>query len=123
MTEEAIQQIRASTEAAEAAAGHAVQLSDRERHGVLEVALDPAVAQLLRVQLGRVRRQPFHLIVVRMAGQEGLHGPGTMGLQPVPDHQQGSADLTPEVAQGSDDLLAMDAAAEMAEGPPRRGPT
>lgn len=88
MTEEAIQQVRVPTEPAEAAAGHAVQLVDRGGHGVEQVALDPAVAQLRRVG-----RQPLHLVVVRLGSQEGLHRPGAMGLQSVPDRQQRSADL------------------------------
>jgi hypothetical protein len=91
-----------------------VQPVDRGRHGVLEVALDPAIARLLGIQLRRVGRQPLHLVVVRMGSQEGLHRPGAMGLQSVSDHQQRSADLAPEVAQGGDDLLALDAAAELA---------
>ena len=74
MTEEAIQQVCVPTEPAEAAAGHTVQLSDRGRHGVEQVAFDPAVAQLLGIELGRVGRQPLDLIVCGWAASKACTG-------------------------------------------------
>lgn len=120
MTEKAVQQIGVVTEPAETAGGDVVQLSDRSGHCVEQVALDPPVAQLLRVHVRRVGRQPFDLVIVRMGSQEVLHQSGTMGFQAVPEHQQRSAELAPEVAQCGDDLLVMDAAAEVAGVQPRR---
>ena len=71
-----MQQVCVPTEPAEAAAGHAVQLSDRGGHGVEQVAFDPAAAQLFGIQLGRVGWQPLDLIVVRTgrlrAGRDNL---------------------------------------------------
>ena len=72
MTEEGIQQVGVPTEPAEAAAGQAVHGIDRDRHGLEQVALDPAVAQLLGIQLRRIRRQPFELVVVWMGGDDLL---------------------------------------------------
>ena len=101
-------------EADEGAAGLVVQLGDRGGRGVEQLALDGAVAQLLGVQLRRRRWQPFEPVVVGVGGDKRLHERGAVGVEPVPDDDQRPADLPTEGAQSADDLLAMDAAAEVA---------
>src|SRR5689334_5910507 len=114
MTEEIGQQVRSAAKSAEATASRLVQFIDRARDGVEQVALDGTVAQLLGVQLRRVWRQPLELVVRWMPGYEGQHRLRAMGVQPVPDDDQRSADPPPKVPQRDNDLLAVDAAPEVA---------
>jgi hypothetical protein len=111
---EAVQQLCSAAEAPEAAAGQPLQLIDRPGRGVQQVALHRAVAQLLRVQVRRVGWQPLDLVVVRVGGHEGLHRLRAVGVQAVPDDDEGPPDLPAEVAQRDDDLLPMEAAPEVA---------
>jgi hypothetical protein len=120
MIEEAAQDRRAAGEAAEAAPAGAPQRVDRVGQRVAHLPLDHSIAQLLGVQLRRVRRQPLELVVGRVGGDEGLHGPCPMGLESVPDNHQRLPHPAAEVAQGGDDLGAVDAAGEMTGIEPRR---
>jgi hypothetical protein len=114
MCEEAAQDSRTATEADEGAAGLTMQLGGRGGQGIEQLALDGAIAQLLGIQLRRIGRQPLQAVVVRMGGYKRLHDLRAVGVEPVPDDDQRPVDLAPEVAQSGDDLLAMDAAAEVA---------
>jgi hypothetical protein len=113
MIKEVAQHSLATAEPQEATARLRAQGVDRVGQGIPHVALDRSVAQLLRIQLRGVRRQPFDPVAGRVSGHKGLHYPGSVGLQPVPDDDQRPAHLPVEGAQGHDDLLAMNAADKM----------
>src|SRR5438552_13589855 len=97
----------------------AVQLVDRGWRGVLEGAFDGAVAQLLGVELWGVRGQPLDRVVVRVGRDEVPHWRRAVGVESVPDDEEWTADAAAEVAQGHDDPLPADAAAEVACVEPR----
>ena len=67
---------------------------------------------------GRRPRQP---VVGRVGGDEGLDRLRAVGVQAVPDDDEGLADPPAEVAQGDEDVLAVDAAADVAGGHPAPG--
>jgi len=93
-------------QATEFTAGQAVQIGDRSRERVRHGALDEGIALLLRIELWCIGRQMGHRIVLRMCRNEGGGGARAVSIQPIPDHQQRCADLSPEEAQGQDDTAA-----------------
>jgi len=113
MTEEPVQQIAATSQSDEAATSLVQQRVDGVGRRVEQLPLHRTVAQLLGIQVGRVRRQPFHLVVRGVGGQERTHLPGLVGREPIPDDEQGAPDPLTEVAQRDEDLLPVDSTPEV----------
>jgi hypothetical protein len=89
---------------------------------VFHDAFDPGITGLLGIEVRGIGRQVGHREVARMSHQEGSRAVGAMSIQPVPDDQEGLADLASEMPQGPDHHLARDAASDMpGVQPPRRG--
>jgi len=103
-------------QAAEAAPRLRAQLVDGARERVLQLALDPVIALLLRVEFRRVRREPGSTEVGRVRGEECLHDAGPVGVQAIPDEQERPPHAAAEVGQREEDLAPGDRAAEV----PRR---
>ena len=115
MLEAADDELRAVLEAAELAPSAPVEVGDIEWQRILHGAFDAGVAELLGVEIRGIGRQIGHGEVARVGGQEGGGPAGAVRIEPIPDNQEGVADLAPEVPQGLDDKRARDAAAEMSD--------
>src|SRR5215217_1049315 len=113
MPEETVQLRSAATQPDETAAGVPPELGDRAGLRVQQLALDRTVAQLLRIEVRGVRRQPLELIIGLVPGQELLHGLGLVRTEPVPHDDQRPPNPLPEVAQRGDHLLPVDTPDEM----------
>jgi hypothetical protein len=100
-------------EATELTPCEAVQVGGIVRQSVLQGTFDPGVAGLLGVEVRGVGRQVGHREVARVRSKEGSRPMCAVGIKPVPDDQEGSADLSPEVLQGLDHRAACDAASEV----------
>src|SRR5215210_4211564 len=102
MPETADDEVRPVLQAAKRAPDELTEVGNVARQRVLHGAFDPGIAGLLGVEVRGVGRQVGHREVARMARQKGGRAAGAMGVQPVPDDQEGPADLAPEVPQGPD---------------------
>ena len=122
MSEAADDEVRPMLQASKGAPDELTELGNVARQRVFHDALDPGIAGLLGIEVRGVGRQLGHREVVRMSRQKGSRAAGAMGVQPVPDDQEGPADLAPEVPQGPDHHPARDAAADVPGVQlPRRG--
>ena len=113
MLEAADDELRAVLEAAELAPSAPVEVGDIEWQRILHGPFDTGVAELLGIEIGGIGGQVGHGEVARVGRQEGRRPAGAVRIEPIPDDQEGAADLAPEVPQGLDDKLAGDATPEM----------
>lgn len=113
MEEVPTQGIRTSPKLDEGSTRQCMQFIDGVRHRVAHGRLHLTVAALFWIEIGRVRRQFFEKIVFRIRREERLHFGRAMDAQPVPDHHEGLADLTAEMAQRIGGLFPMYAAAKV----------
>ena len=106
------EQIRSVAHASKAAVELRLDLSHRARRPVSEMLLDVAMTVLFGVQLRRIAGQELHH-GFRMFGQIGLHTFRTMRTRAIPDEHKRLADPAPHVFQAQQQLLRIDAAAEV----------
>jgi hypothetical protein len=111
--EAADDELRAVLEAAELAPSAPVEVGDIEWQRILHGLFDTGVAELLGIEIRGIGRQVGHGEVARVGRQEGCRPAGAVRIEPIPDDQEGVADLAPEVPQGLDDKLARDATPKM----------
>jgi len=125
VVEEALQLRRATAESPEALTSEPTQVRDRLRLSVEHLLLDDSIAELLRIQLGSVGRQPFELVVVGVRRHKRLHRFGPVGVESIPDDDQRAAQLASEIPQRDDDLRSVNGPGEVERietgWPPERG--
>ena len=68
MTKETFENLLPMAETSESATYRTLQFFQGGGQGIEHLLLDDAVARFLRVQLGRIGRQPLHLIVLLVVG-------------------------------------------------------
>src|SRR5215218_6218361 len=97
MPETADDEVRPVLQPAKGAPDGPVEVGNVAWQRVFHDAFDPGIAGLLGIEVRGIGRQVGHREVARMACQEGSRAVGAMGVQPVPDDQEGPADLAPEM--------------------------
>src|SRR5688572_14307873 len=107
MPEESQDEIRASAKAGQAAIDSGAELAGTGGLRIAQVLLDIAMAPLLGIQSWGIGRKPVHLDL-RMRTQILVDHRRTMGVEPVPDQHQGAGNVSLEVAEGHDDIIAAD---------------
>ncbi len=83
----------------DAAIDAGAELADTGGLSIAQVLLDVAMAPLLGVQIGGIGRQPVHLDL-RTHTQILLDHRGAMGIESVPDNDEGAGNVALEVAEG-----------------------
>jgi len=71
------------------------------------VLLDMAMAPLLGIQVRGIGRKPVHLDL-RMCLHIVFDHRRAMGVEPVPDHDEGARKVSLEVMEGGHDVLSAD---------------
>lgn len=69
--------------------------------------------RLVGVQLGRVRREPFHRHASSVAGQKGLGFLGSVNSPTIPYEDQGAANLTKQLTQKANQFRSLHVAFRM----------
>jgi hypothetical protein len=112
MCEEARQQVWGSTEPAELTSSLGEQLVDVTRRRIEQGVLRTPVVRLLGVQVRRVAGQKCVGMIGRASGKPRPRAAGNTRIEPVPDEQQRTARLAPEVRQRGEQSLGGDRADE-----------
>ena len=100
-------------EAAELAPSALVEVGDVGWQRIFHGPFDAGIAEFLRVEIGGIGGQVGHREVARVGRQECRRSAGAVRVEPIPDNQEGAADLAPEVPQGLNHRLAGNAAPEV----------
>jgi hypothetical protein len=112
MPEESNDEIRTSAEAGNAAIDSGAKLADTGGLSIAQVLLDMAMTPLLGIQIWGIGRKPVHLDL-RMRTQILFDHRRAMGIEPVPDQEQGAGNVSLEVTEGNHDIISADGALDV----------
>jgi hypothetical protein len=112
MPEESEDEIGAPAEASKAAINSCAEIADTARQSIAQVLLDIAMAPLLRIQIGGIGRQSVHLDL-RVHTKILFDHHGAMGVEPVPDNDEGAGNVALEVTEGGHPIISAESMREM----------
>jgi hypothetical protein len=107
MTKEAQEEVWTVTEPCKPAIHLGPYVVGIHWRGIPEMLFDIAMTALLRVQIRRVGRQPFHF-KVGMGGDIVLDDHSSVCVQPIPDDDHRPGDVPLEVSQGHKNVRGTD---------------
>jgi hypothetical protein len=107
MSEESENEVGAPAEASKAAINARAEVADACRDSVAKVLCDVAMAPLFGVHIGGIRREPVHLDL-RMRPKIFFDDRRSMGIEPIPDHDQAAGNIVPKMAEGEHNILPTD---------------
>jgi len=107
MSEESEDEVGSPAEACKAAIYALAQVVDACRDSVAEVLLDVAMAPLLGIHIGGIGRQPVHLDL-RMGAKILFDDRRSMGIEPIPDHDQPAGAIVLNMAEGEHHSIPTD---------------
>jgi hypothetical protein len=112
MPEESQDEIGTPAEAGEAAIDPSTKVAEVSGQRMAQVLLDMAMAPLLRIQVRGVGRKPVHLDL-RMCLHILCDHCRAMGVEPVPDDDEGTRNVSLEVMEGDYDIFSADGMCEV----------
>jgi hypothetical protein len=112
MPEESKDEIGTSAEASKAAIDSGAELADIGGQRMAQVLLDVAMAPLLGVQIGGIGREPMHLDL-RMRPHILFDHRSAVGVEPVPDHDEGARYVALKVPEGDQPVVSTDGMRDM----------
>ncbi len=112
MPEESEDEIGTSAEASKAAIHPCTEIADAAGQSIAQVLLDVAMAPLLGVQIGGIGRQPVHLDL-RMRPDLCFDHRRAVGVEPVPDDDEGARNMALKVTEGDHHVVSADGTLEM----------
>jgi hypothetical protein len=107
MPEESQDEIGTPAEAGEAAIDPSTKVAEVSGQRIAQVLLDMAMAPLLRIQVRGIGRKPVHLDL-RMCLHILCDHCRAMGVEPVPDDDEGTRNVSLEVMEGDYDIFSAD---------------
>ena len=110
--EESKDEIGTSAEASKAAIDPGAEFADIGGQRMAEVLLDVAMAPLLGIQLGGRGREPMHLDL-RMRPDLCFDHRSAVGVEPVPDDEEGARHMALNVTEGDHHVVSADGPREM----------
>jgi hypothetical protein len=113
MPEESEEEIGTSAEASKAAINSGAKIADTAGQSIAQVLLDMAMAPLLGIQIWGIGWKPVHLDL-RMRTQILFDHHSAMGVEPVPDDDEGAGNVSLEVTEGDYYVIAADGMREVA---------
>jgi hypothetical protein len=112
MAEEAEDEIGTLAEASKAPIDPDAEVADTGGQRITQVLLDIAVAPLLGIQIRGIGRKPVHLDF-GMCLHICFDHLRAMGVEPVPDDDEGAGNVSLQVTEGDHDVLAADGMREV----------
>ena len=112
MSEESKNEIGTSAEASKAAIDPGAEPADIGGQRIAQVLLDVAMAPLLGIQIGGIRREPMHLDL-RMRPHIFFDHRSAVSVEPVPDDDEGARDVALKVTEGDHHVVSADGMLEM----------
>jgi hypothetical protein len=112
MPEEAEDEIGTSAEASNAAIDPGAECADIGRQRITQVLLDVTMAPLLGIQIGGIGREPMHLDL-RMRPYIRFDHRSAVGVEPVPDDDEGARNMALKVTEGDHHVVSADGTLEM----------
>ena len=112
MSEASEYEVRSPAEASKAAIDTLAQVVDACGDSVAKVLVDLAMAPFLRVQIRRLRGEPFHFDL-RVRTDVLLDHGSAVSSEPVPDYDEWAGNMALEVASGADDIVTVNCPRKM----------
>jgi hypothetical protein len=112
MPEESKDEIGTSAEASKATIDAGAEPADIGGQRIAQVLLDIAMAPLLRIQIGGIGREPMYLDL-RMRPHILFDHRSAVGVEPVPDNDEGTRYVALKVTEGDHHVVSADGLLEM----------
>ena len=112
MTEESQDEIGTPAEAGQAAIDPGAEIADVSGHSIAQVLFDIAMASLLGIQVRGIGRQPVH-VDLRMCLHILCDHRSAVGVEPVPDDDEGTRNMALKVTEGDHHVGSADGTLEM----------
>src|SRR5688572_21369411 len=113
MSEESEDEIGSAAEASKAAINPGAEITDTAGQRIAQVLLDIAMAPLLGIQIRGIGWEPVHL-ELRMRPQIRFDHHSAVGVEPVPDDDEGAGNVALDVTEGDHHVISADGMREVA---------